>query len=232
MSNSFTTLWNRDRVIAAQRIGGAAFRFQWLFGGPHISLPSFRRAGVSAGDWVYPIHVHRGALHILGRMRIERIVELDDFPDEYPEVAREVRDFDRVTFFPKPDASGLKGQLSFLAPTCTEHVLVGSEGTPFWADLVVPPESVSEIRYTSKKRPVRPIKHLDAEGRITAIVSIQGIYRLSAESAETFELIVKKRLARGTGAGVSAEFVAVTNGPDKSRAPSASTRRRQRSSKG
>ncbi|MFG2045618.1 hypothetical protein [Dactylosporangium sp. NPDC048998] len=48
-----------------------------MFGGPHLSEPSFLRAKVSAGDVLYPIGVHRQVLLVFGRMRVREIVEAD-----------------------------------------------------------------------------------------------------------------------------------------------------------
>jgi hypothetical protein len=45
-----------------------------LFGGPHTSEPSFRRATVQPGDLLYPIGVCDQVLYVLGRMRVQEIV--------------------------------------------------------------------------------------------------------------------------------------------------------------
>jgi len=45
-----------------------------LFGGPHSSEPSFRRATVQTGDLLYPIGVCDQVLYVLGRMRVREIV--------------------------------------------------------------------------------------------------------------------------------------------------------------
>lgn len=49
-----------------------------LFGGPHSSEPSFRRATVQPGDLLYPIGVCDQVLYVLGRMRVREIVPVGE----------------------------------------------------------------------------------------------------------------------------------------------------------
>ena len=190
MSHAYTTLWSRDRVEAATRHAGPAFRFDVLFGGPHVSLPSFRRAGVAPGDWVYPISVRAGAMHVLGRMRVTRVVSVDEFRRLEVDRAAKVGSFDlAVRIDGAPQDPSLWN--TFLAPTCVNEVLLGEHGAPLLLDATVPPEDVRELRYTSR-RGERPIKHVGPDGRITAIASLQGVYRLSDMSAERLAAVVER----------------------------------------
>jgi hypothetical protein len=196
VSRAYTTLWSRDRVEAAVRQAGPAFRFETLFGGPHVSLPSFRRAGVVAGDWVYPVAVRAGALHVLGRMRVARLVSIDEFRALEVEQAAKVGPFDlAVRIGRRPDERVLWN--TFLAPTCVDEVLLGTEGSPLLPNLTAPPEVVRDLRFTSR-RGERPIKHVSPEGRITAIASLQGVYRLSDASAQQLAAVVGQALSPDT----------------------------------
>jgi hypothetical protein len=184
----FTALWSRDRYLAAKRYMPAESRFEVLFGGPHVSLPSFRRAGMRQGDWICPIHVHAGTLHVLGRMQVREIVDLWKWQLDNPARARELGKFDlSVSLEPRP-TEGPRLALYYLAPTCTDEAAVGEHGTAFLSDLTFPPGKLTEIRYVSR-RGDRPIKHVTDE-KITSISSLQGIYRLSAASQEMFRMLV------------------------------------------
>jgi hypothetical protein len=199
MSDSYTTLWSRDRVEAARTHAPADFRFDLLFGGPHQSLPSLIRAGVRAGDWIYPIHVRDFALHVLGRMRATRVLTLAEFASENPHRADGVGrpGFDAVVAeldgrTPAPR----RPEVTYLAPTCTEDAVVGDAGTPLWFDLTVPGEVVARLRYRSR-RGERAVKHV-VEGRVKSHVSFDGVYRLAPESADVLAEIVGRRLASGS----------------------------------
>ena len=56
MSDSYTVFWTMDRWLGALAVGHQPLPV--LFGGPHLSEPSFRRAGVKVGDLLYPVAVH------------------------------------------------------------------------------------------------------------------------------------------------------------------------------
>src|SRR3569833_3042161 len=83
--DSFTVLWSQDRCADLRRQGQTGARLELLFGGPHVSQPSFRRAGVRPGDYVYPIHLHSGELFVLGRLRVREIVPLEQYIRRNPE---------------------------------------------------------------------------------------------------------------------------------------------------
>src|SRR5262245_5784043 len=88
MSCSFTVLWNSDRVRIAKSQGLLGREVPFLFGGPHTSQPSFIRAGVKEGDFVYPIFVKAGVIHILAEVLVREFTSTENFvgrrPDLYP----------------------------------------------------------------------------------------------------------------------------------------------------
>ena len=55
MSEAYTVFWTIDRWLGALSVGHKPLPV--LFGGPHLSEPSFRRAGVRVGDLLYPVGV-------------------------------------------------------------------------------------------------------------------------------------------------------------------------------
>ena len=60
-------------------------RLTVLFGGPHTSEPSFRRATVQPGDLLYPVGVCDQVLYVLGRMRVQQVVPADEDQDLHEE---------------------------------------------------------------------------------------------------------------------------------------------------
>ena len=209
MSSSFTTYWGRDRYVAARDKAPPGFRLGVLFGGPHLSLPSLRRAGVRLGDRVYPVHVNAGLLYVLGCMRVARLLTEEEFKAELargdggggadaPILKHMVRPPGRLEptlLYLAPVATH-----EFLAPTCTDEAALGDEGTPLWFDLAAPRDLVESLRYASR-RGERPLRHV-ADGRITSISGLQGIYRLAPPSAAALDGLVRGRLERDrAGAG-------------------------------
>jgi hypothetical protein len=140
-----------------------------LFGGPHTSEPSFRRATVQPGDLLYPIGVRDQVLYLFGRMEVQEIIEVDkDRLGEY--LARH-------------------GAWRFLAPTCTTEVVIGTEGTRVLLDRPLPGEVLKRLTYLPRRGP-RPVKHVSEDGRLVHAVGVQGIYRLAGSSAADFDAVL------------------------------------------
>ncbi|WP_395734876.1 hypothetical protein [Prosthecobacter sp.] len=183
MSNAYTVLWNSDRVRIAKKHGLIGRSIDFLFGGPHTTQPSFIKAGVKAGETVYPVSVRDGALHILSQVRIRAIMTVDDFiaahPDLYPPETHAPRAFETL-------AKGveLHPWLRALNWTGSDHVLLAERSTPFSLDTVLPPELLTRLTFRFNKAdwPVSGV----AEGRLTTTVGLQGIHRLSFSSAWDF----------------------------------------------
>ena len=86
MADAYTMFWTRERCDALRRLGWAGRPLETLFGGSHISEPSFLHAGVRSGDAVYPIAVRAGVLYLLGRTRVRRILAFEDFVKQRPDL--------------------------------------------------------------------------------------------------------------------------------------------------
>lgn len=161
--------WPQDRW---RRAAGIAHRLTVLFGGPHSSGPSFRRATVQPGDLLYPVGVCDHVLYVLGRMRVQQIVTVDGndrhLLDQY---------FARY------------GVWRFLAPGCTTEVVIGTEGTGIHLDRPVPGEILRRLTY-QPRRGLRPVKHVSDDGRLIHAVSVQGIYRLAELSVADLEAVL------------------------------------------
>lgn len=163
---AFTVYWPRDRVKRAEaEMSGR--RLEVMFGGPHQSEPSFRRAKVMPGDVVFPIYVRDRSLFVMGCMTVEEIIV---FGAGQQDCARLKEYYQRF-----PD-------WRFLAPTCTDEVVLG-KGSPISAGAEVPVEVLRRFTYRSQ-RAERTLKHIDDDGRLTHSMGVQGIYRLAPHSAE------------------------------------------------
>jgi hypothetical protein len=188
MTDSFTTLWTNDRCQLLRQHKQEGRILSILFGGPHTSQPGFRRATVKEGDYIYPVRVKQGVLYIIARMRVRQILSLEDYIQLYPDVFTgcELSQWPSVTF---ENYLKLHPEMRYLAPTCTDEVILGSEGAPIRLDRTVPPEVVEALRFRSQRRE-RGIKHI-VDGRIKNVISLQGIYRLSEKSAEEFDRLLQ-----------------------------------------
>ncbi|MER7283694.1 hypothetical protein ABT369_55680 [Dactylosporangium sp. NPDC000244] len=167
MSDAYTVFWRQDcwqRAVTVPR------PLEVLFGGPHLSEPSFRRAAVQAGDLLYPIGVHRQVLYVFGRMRVREIRAVDD--------AQLQELFDQFPAW------------RFLASTCTDEVILGNEGTHPYARRAVPGEIVKTLTYLPRRGP-RPVKHVTEDGLLTKVISVQGIFRIAPASAADLDAVLE-----------------------------------------
>jgi hypothetical protein len=163
MTESFTVFWTMDRWLGALAVGHKPLPV--LFGGPHLSEPSFRRAGVKVGDLVYPVAVMNRQVYVIARMRVREMILLGS--EDGPTLIDQR--------FPQFKA------WKILAPTCTEEVIVGGEGTTLHADLPLPAEVLMRLTFRSQ-RGERPLKHVK-DGELARSIGLHGIYRLAPRSA-------------------------------------------------
>jgi hypothetical protein len=168
MNEAYTVYWPQDRWKQAATV---AHRLTVLFGGPHTSEPSFRRATVQPGDVLYPIGVRDGVVYVFGRMRVQEIVPVSGDDHQLEEY------FARY------------GIWRFLAPTCTDEVVIGTDGTGIHLDRPLPGEMLKRLTYRPRRGP-RPVKHVSQDGRLTRSLSIQGIYRLTEASATDIDAVL------------------------------------------
>jgi hypothetical protein len=75
LSQVRSVYWPQPRWRQAAGVGQ---HLAVLFGGPHHSEPSFRRATVQPGDVLYPIGFCDQVLYLLGRMRVQQIVPVGE----------------------------------------------------------------------------------------------------------------------------------------------------------
>jgi hypothetical protein len=163
VSESYTVFWTMGRWLSALSVGHKPLPV--LFGGPHLSEPSFRRAGVKVGDLLYPVAVSNRRVHLVAQMRVREMVLLGQ--EDGPTLIDQ-----RFPQF-KP--------WKILAPTCTDEVMIGFEGSVPRADLEIPAEVLVRLTFRSQ-RGERPLKYVK-NGELTRSIGLHGIYRLSQTSA-------------------------------------------------
>jgi hypothetical protein len=167
---AYSVYWRQELWQCAATVGCP---LTVLFGGPHSSQPSFRRATVQPRDLLYPIGVRGGVLHVFGRMRVEEIVAVGG-RDQQPRLEQFLADY---------------GEWRFLASTCTTEAVISCEGTGIYLDRPVPGEILKRLTYHPRRGP-RPVKHVSEDGHLLHVLSVQGIYRLAESSAADLEAVL------------------------------------------
>lgn len=204
MAEAYTVYWTQDRCAALRRLGGVGKPLDILYGGPHTSEPSFVRATVRPGDDLYLITVRAGTLYILGRVRVRRILALEDYVEARgdrfapyldeppawvfrPGSACTPRYIQALEAFERMRAA--EPEMRYLAPTCTGEAVECEDGSPVRLDLAIPPGILSRLRYRSRRRE-RDLSKDIRDGRLVRSLGVQGIYRLSEASQRDFEALV------------------------------------------
>lgn len=184
MSNAYTVLWNSDRIRIARKHDLIGRSIDFLFGGPHTTQPSFIRAGVKAGEIIYPVAVRDGALHILSQIRVRAILTVDDFIAEHPDLYPPAERQGRRAFEILDLGVQLHPWLRAFNWTGSDHVLLAERSTPFSLETILPSEMLTRmtLRFNKVERPVSGV----ADGRLTTTVGLQGLFRLSFSSASDF----------------------------------------------
>jgi hypothetical protein len=148
-------------------------------GGPHSSLPSFRRRKITTGEVVYLIGVRKGILYRVARIVVAEVLSLDAFMERFGENPEDSPGFRAGQSY---CASFRTWPLwNFLFTTCTEEILISADSTPLSIDYPVPVEVLSKLQYLGKEGERQIIKTLH-DGKITRTGSLQGVYQLTDQS--------------------------------------------------
>ncbi|MEU4782280.1 hypothetical protein [Micromonospora sp. NPDC023633] len=165
MSAAFTALWTQDvcRELRRHRVGE---RPPVTFSGVHQSLPSWTSVGV--GDSVFALHVNRCVLHVVSRLRV---------------VDKQRRDCcgSAPVTWGDPAHPGHHAWAMLGADGCGA-VPVHVEATPIRFDVTVPGDLLGTLTWRNRRGDQRTLKYV-VDGRLERSVSLQGIYRLTDESA-------------------------------------------------
>jgi len=197
MPDSYTELWSSHRIDLLRKAHQEGARLEVLFGGPHSSLPSHRRYGVTAGDYIYPIRVDKGVMYILGRMRVREILTLEEYIDRNPQIVEGVAKDPEYPDLTLSRYMERHPEKTYLTPTCTDEAVLGEEGTPIKLGIAVPGDLLERLEYRSQ-RGVRKLKVKD--GKLQKWMSVWGIYRLTQSSAEEIDALLTSHLNGATSA--------------------------------
>ncbi|QLQ36553.1 hypothetical protein [Micromonospora robiginosa] len=165
MSTAFTTLWTQDvcRELRRHRVGE---RPSVAFSGVHQSLPSWTSVGV--GDDVFALHVNRCVVHLVTRLRV---------------VDKQRRDCcgTAPTTWRDPSYPGHATWAMLGANGCGASP-VHVEATPIRFDVTIPGDLLGALTWRNRHGEERTLKYV-VNGRLERSVSLQGVYRLTDESA-------------------------------------------------
>jgi len=178
MGESYLVLWSQDRCRTLKKAGDVGKSLQVLFGGPHISAPSFRRYGVAAGDWVNVGAFQKGTLFIVARLRVKEIIGVGDYL------------WTHLGFQGSSDSSEAPRNLGHRWPEgCVEEAVVGEESTSIRFDLAVPLELLTSLRFRNKRGQERGLRVED--GKLKGISGMQGhVMRFATDSGRAIEALV------------------------------------------
>lgn len=189
MTKSYTVLWTNDHCQRLKKAGDEGKKLNVVFGGIHLSAPSFRKARVESGDFVYPLRVYKGTLFVVARLKIKTYISLEEYVVQFLGLSAE--EISGLYEYQIKELVGSKfpclGQE--LPYGCGIEVLLGEEGTPIRLDNAVLPAQLEAITFCSK-RGRQGLKFIE-NGRIKNTLSLQGNIRcLCPESAKYFEGLV------------------------------------------
>ena len=206
MPDAYTLFCPRERVDVLRRLHWQGKQLEVLFGGPHISLPSFIRAGVHPGDVLYPITVRSGVLYVLGRTRVRRLLDMETYINEHPDLfaspIEEAKAWaaEHSAYRYDPDAvfahkvferyRSAHPEVEALSTNYADEVVECEESTPLQFDRAVPPDLLATLRFRSHRSERDLHKHL-RNGRLVQSLGVQGIYRLTESSARALEALVR-----------------------------------------
>ena len=169
MAESYLVLWAQDRCRQVRQAGDTGKMLQVLYGGPHISAPSFKRYGVAPGDWVNVGAFKNGVLFIVARMRVTAILGVGEFFRDHLHNAVPL------------------GHQS--PPDCVTEAVIGEEATPIRFDVAVPIDVLTALRFRNKRNQERGLKVED--GKLKGITGMQGhVMRFTPDSARAIETLV------------------------------------------
>ena len=165
MSAAFTALWTHD-VCRELRRHCVGQRPPVAFSGVHQSLPSWTSVGV--GDDVFALHVNRCVVYVVSRLRVvdkQRRACCGAAPATWRDAA-----------YPGHDDWAMLG-----AGGCGASP-VHVEATPIRFDVAVPGDLLGALTWRNRRGEQRTLKYV-VDGRLERSVSLQGVYRLTDESA-------------------------------------------------
>ena len=183
MSSAYSVLWAKDFCDEVRKAGDAGKPLTVLFGGMHQSCPSLARAAIAEGDIVFPLLVHKGALHIISGAVVKNFIGVEAYLRDHLRVeTADVPEY-RLRDAIEPKLGPLGHRMRYV---CGIEVLLVERSTPIRFDVTVPPERLADIMFSPRKGPPAGLKHIE-DGKLKSALSLQGnVRRLCPETAAMF----------------------------------------------
>jgi hypothetical protein len=165
---TYTAYWPEWVCATAIQQGLEGKPLSLLWGG-HNADSSFSHSKVGPGDTVVPITCRDGVLHALASLDVLEKTTGDRWLTEHPEDAK------------------------LRMHNCGNEVLAGKPRAPLRFDRALTADQLTRWRYDSAKAP-RALKYVE-KGRLMRTVSAQGVYRVTAETAQLLEQVLSAKRA-------------------------------------
>jgi hypothetical protein len=189
MAGTFIVLWTQDQCRRLKQVGDEGKPLTALFGGHHQSAPGFSRFGAQPGDAICPVLVRDRVMHVIARLRIERMLSIADYIKEFiplsaSELALPAWELQDELYRTRPE-------LGHRLPLgCVDEAAVGTCDAVIQFDRALTPEQLTGLRMVTRKGEVRELKYVE-DGQLMSVVTLQGrVYRLAAESEAMFDSVL------------------------------------------
>lgn len=149
----YTMLWPKHVVLPLVNVAEGQPLRSVL--GRYNAATDFARFRIAPGDVLIPVHIDRGLVCPIAKMRVVYKGTVGEWREGHP------------------------GE--FPGAPEYQQVMIGEEGTPMYFFRPLPTEVLRALRYDA--RTPRALA-LDEEGRLTKHMGIEGVYRLCPESAD------------------------------------------------
>ena len=184
---SFLVLWSKERHRELRRVIQQQPTLSMIFGGPHLSLPSFSKFGVRPGDRIFPVFTEDRRLYLMCGATVREVHPIRPFLVSEFGITTEQAAGSLWSVWP-----ALKRQYPAVAhlrdDECVDEAAT-CESTPLRFDRVVPSAMLTRLTFRSSKgeRPLRQVE----DGQLKSTVSIQnGYFRLAPDSAKDLEALL------------------------------------------
>jgi hypothetical protein len=183
----FLVLWSKERLRQLRRAAEQQARLSVIFGGPHLSLPSFTKFGVRPGDRIFPVFAQDRQLHLVCGATIREVQPIRPFLISRFGVTDEQAAGSLWSVW--PELKRRYPEVAYLRDDDCVDEAASCESTPLSFDRVVPPAVLMRLTFRSStgERPLRQVE----DGKLRSTVSIQnGYFRLAPDSANDLESLL------------------------------------------
>lgn len=187
-ATSYVVLWAKRHLEWLTGLGERGKPLEIIYGSPHSSAPSLRRYGVGQGDRIFIVTLKQGALAIVARARVDRVITTEEYFRDHLRLSPSLLATHLWAMSEKlaKEQPELGHRLPF---GCVDEVGLFSESTPFGLDAPVPPKVLGSLRFRPKTGEERALPLVD--GKLKNATPIHGhFFRLAPASARSLDAIV------------------------------------------